>query len=243
MILAKYLGELTKWYGSINTDSDWGSIQIIKKIESNLGLIFMPELEEEGNVCMVHSPEVRNEYKQTFTSINLLDYIYAVLYSPDYRKKGKECLDIDFSQVPYPVDLLHFWNFAGLGSQLRQLHLLESPKVEEFITSYPKEGDNTITANIGESDWELIANAHDGLWEEGRIWINEAQYFDNIPLVAWEFHINGYRPAQKWLKDRMGGTLSFEDIQFYQRMIVALTETDRLIQEIAIIAKTTLQKR
>ncbi len=53
-----------------------------------------------------------------------------------------------------------------------------------------------------------------------------------MPYVAWEFYIGGYQPAQKWLKDRHGRELSFEDIQHYQEMIVALTNTARIMQEI-----------
>ena len=68
--------------------------------------------------------------------------------------------------------------------------------------------------------------------ETGKVWINDEQYFDNVPLVAWEFYIGGYQPAQKWLKDRKMRVLGFEDIIHYQKMIVALTETDRLMKEI-----------
>ena len=66
----------------------------------------------------------------------------------------------------------------------------------------------------------------------GKVWINDEQYFDNVPEVAWGFYIGGYQPAQKWLKDRKGRKLSFEDIQHYQKIIVALTQTDRLMKEI-----------
>ena len=65
-----------------------------------------------------------------------------------------------------------------------------------------------------------------------KFWINDQQYFDKIPLIAWEFYIGGYQPAQKWLKDRQGRELSYEDISHYQKIIVALTETDRLMKEI-----------
>jgi hypothetical protein len=68
--------------------------------------------------------------------------------------------------------------------------------------------------------------------ELGRVWINDRQYFDKVPLVAWEFYIGGYQPAQKWLKDRKNRQLSFEDILHYQKIIVALFETDRLMKEI-----------
>jgi len=53
-----------------------------------------------------------------------------------------------------------------------------------------------------------------------------------VPQVAWEFYIGGYQPAQKWLKDRKERTLEFEDILHYQKIIVALFETDRLMKEI-----------
>jgi hypothetical protein len=65
-----------------------------------------------------------------------------------------------------------------------------------------------------------------------KVYINDTQYFDNVPLVAWEFYIGGYQPAQKWLKDRKGRELSYEDIKHYQKIIVALTETDRIMKEI-----------
>jgi len=106
--------------------------------------------------------------------------------------------------------------------------LLESASVENYITSYPQDGDNSITTKIAKKDWELF----DTEKQLGRIWINETQYFDKIPLVAWQFYIGGYQPAQKWLKDRKTRTLSFEDILHYQKIIVALTETDRLMKEI-----------
>tara|TARA_B100001057_G_scaffold228064_1_gene228346 strand:- start:17137 stop:17415 length:279 start_codon:yes stop_codon:yes gene_type:complete len=85
--------------------------------------------------------------------------------------------------------------------------LLESNTVENYITSYPIDGDNIITTKIGKKDWELF-DEEKGL---GRIWINDEQYFDNVPLVALEFYIGGYQPAQKWLKDRKGRKLKFED--------------------------------
>jgi hypothetical protein len=67
------------------------------------------------------------------------------------------------------------------------------------------------------------------------VYINDTQYFDNVPQVAWEFYIGGYQPAQKWLKERKERQLDFEDIFHYQKIIVALTETDKLMKEIDTI--------
>ena len=53
-----------------------------------------------------------------------------------------------------------------------------------------------------------------------------------MPEEVWEFKVGGYQVCEKWLKDRKGRTLSGEDISHYQRVVVALKETIRLIQEI-----------
>jgi len=69
-------------------------------------------------------------------------------------------------------------------------------------------------------------------YQNGKVYINETQYFDNVPEIAWNFYIGGYQPAQKWLKDRKGRELNYEDILHYQKIIVALSETDRIMKEI-----------
>ncbi|MEZ4725238.1 MAG: type ISP restriction/modification enzyme [Candidatus Kapaibacterium sp.] len=164
-----------------------------------------------------------NEY---FTPIDLLDYIYAVLHSPTYREKYKEFLKIDFPRVPYPKDKKKFWQLVDLGSQIRQLHLLET--ADKYITSYPNDGTNIVERKMTKNSIGYEQTG-DGV---GRVWINDEQYFDGVPEVAWEFYIGGYQPAQKWLKDRVGRELNFEDINHYQKIIVALTETDRLMKEV-----------
>jgi len=161
-----------------------------------------------------------------FAPIDLLDYIYAVLHSPTYREKYKEFLKIDFPRVPYPKNGDVFWQLVKLGGELRQIHLLESPVVDQYITQYPIDGDN----GVDKIRFELSVI---GI---GRVYINETQYFGNVPEVAWNFYIGGYQPAQKWLKDRKGRKLEFEDILHYQKIIVALSETARIMAEIDKIA-------
>ena len=213
--------------------------EIVKAIASGLGLSFVNEKETEGEVCFANSDEVRAEFKQSFAPIDLLDYIYAVLHSPTYRSTYKEFLKIDFPRVPYPTDVETFWQLVKLGGELREIHLLESSVVEKYITQYPEDGDNIVGKPKYEQRNFVMENdtiTHNDTTEPmGRVYINETQYFDNVPLVAWEFYIGGYQPAQKWLKDRKGRELSYEDILHYQKMIVALFETDRIMKEIDVV--------
>jgi predicted helicase len=191
--------------------------EIVKQIADKLGLTFTNE--KEASTSSASST--------TFAPIDILDYIYAVLHSPNYREKYKEFLKIDFPRVPYPKDKDTFWQLVKLGGELRQIHLLESPTVEKYITQYPKDGDNIVIE-------PRFINSHssESLGKVGKVFINNTQYFDNVPEIAWNFYIGGYQPAQKWLKDRKGRKLEFEDILHYQKIIVALTETDRLMKEI-----------
>ncbi|MFA7589633.1 MAG: type ISP restriction/modification enzyme, partial [Acholeplasmataceae bacterium] len=194
--------------------------EIVQQIAAKLGLSFVPE-KVTGNLCFVNNnDELQDDFKQVFAPIDLLDYIYAVLHSPTYREKYKEFLKIDFPRVPYPKDSRTFWQLVKLGGEIRQIHLLESPTVEDYITQYPIDGDNIVSKPT---------------YKSGKVYINDSQYFDHVPAIAWEFYIGGYQPAQKWLKDRKNRQLEFEDVQHYQKIIVALTETDRLMQAIDLI--------
>ena len=150
------------------------------------------------------------------------------MHSPTYRSTYKEFLKIDFPRVPYPKEKDTFWQLVKLGGEIRQIHLLESPKVEQYITQYPIDGDNVV----GKPKYVPIPKNEDTGVLQGNVFINDSQYFANVPLTAWKFYIGGYQPAQKWLKDRKDRKLEFEDILHYQKIIVALTETDRIMKEI-----------
>lgn len=65
-----------------------------------------------------------------------------------------------------------------------------------------------------------------------RVYINKTQYFEGVPPEVWNFQIGGYQVAEKWLKDRKGRTLTYDELTHYQRVIVALKETVRIMAEI-----------
>jgi predicted helicase len=144
----------------------------------------------------------------------IIDYIYAVLYSPSYRKMYAEYLKTDFPRIPIMKNDAYFHKLAILGKQLRGLHLMDTPDLDSYTTTFPKQGTNKI---------DKIN------YEDGKVYINSTQYFGNVPMAAWIFFIGSYQPAQKWLKDRKGRKLSNNDIEHYQKIIKVLEETNRIM--------------
>lgn len=147
---------------------------------------------------------------------DILDYIYAVLHSPSYRVKYKEFLKTDFPRVPVPTQV-DYDQLVPLGRYLRELHLMKSPIIDDYETTFP-EGGSDVVEKLNYTD--------------NKVWINENQYFGNVPELAWSFYVGGYQPAQKWLKDRKGRPLSDADLDHYQKIIKVLLETDRIMTQI-----------
>lgn len=162
-----------------------------------------------------------SEYNGVLYPQDLFDYIYAVLHSPSYRERYKEFLKIDFPRIPYPTDWEKFRDLAEKGEELRQLHLMDGLPNSTGVT-FPVSG--TLQVDCFR-------------WEQNRVYINSEQYFEGVPESVWGFYIGGYQPAQKWLKDRKGMTLSFEDVKHYQHIIYVLQQTERIMQEIDSIIK------
>lgn len=158
-----------------------------------------------------------SEYNGVLYPQDLFDYIYAVLYSPSYRERYKEFLKIDFPRIPYPKDAEQFHRHTEKGAELRKLHLMENVDSWKTGVTFPVSGTDIV---------EFIS------FTEGKVYINKEQYFGNVSELAWNFYIGGYQPAQKWLKDRKGRTLDFQDILHYGHIIYALQETDRIMKEI-----------
>lgn len=149
--------------------------------------------------------------------VEVFDYIYGVLHCPTYRETYAEFLKTNFPRIAWPASPEEFWDVSAKGAELRKLHLMELSVIG--ATPYPF---------TGESDNQVDKPR----FEDGRIWINDSQYFADVPAVSWDFYIGGYQPAQKWLKDRKGRALSFEDVKHYQRILKILSETDRIMQTI-----------
>ena len=184
------------------------NIELYSKIAK--GLNYLP-CEDD---CMLIDP--LPTYEGVLYPQSLFDYIYAVLHSPKYRERYKEFLKIDFPRIPYPKDWEKFRDLSEKGAELRQLHLMQDLPIRTGI-KFPVAGTMQVDC------YRLDNN---------RVYINSEQYFDNVPESVWNFYIGGYQPAQKWLKDRKGMSLSFEDVKHYGYIIHVLKHTEQIMQEI-----------
>lgn len=147
----------------------------------------------------------------------VFDYIYGVLHCPAYRETYAEFLKSDFPRIPWPKTPDQFWDVSAKGTVLRKLHLMDPATIGEAHYPFMGKGDNSVERPR---------------YEDGKVWINATQYFDAAPEVSWGFYIGGYQPAQKWLKDRRGRALTFDNVKHYQRILKILSETDRVMREI-----------
>lgn len=232
--------------------------EIVKQIAFNLGLTFTNEKETVKNTfapidildyiyAVLHSPSYREKYKE-FLKIDFP----RVPYPKDVKTFWQ------LIELGGEIRQIHLLESSTVGKYITQYPIDGDNVVSKinFVTSNnlknnKTKGDNKLEAsnnitpnqsdNISFPQPHLSSNEDQQLHEQetkyqtiikGKVYINDTQYFDNVPEVAWNFYIGGYQPAQKWLKDRKDRKLEFEDILHYQKIIVALSETDRLMKEI-----------
>jgi predicted helicase len=149
-------------------------------------------------------------------------YIYGCLRSPTYRSRYGAFLTRDFPRIPLTSNSDLFRELSRLGSRLVALHLMQA---DDLAPGPRYEG-------LGQDRVETVRYSEPGQGsEQGRVWINATQYFEGVPPEVWEFHIGGYQVCAKWLKDRKGRSLAYEDLTHYQRVVAALAETIALMRE------------
>ena len=174
----------------------------------------------------------RGNLRKTFGPEDVFAYIYTAFHSPGYRTRYEAELKLDFPRVPLPGSVDLFKELAEAGHDLLGLHLLESPKLRKPITAYTGPS-NPKVDRVGWSDCTVWLDAGKTIARDGhRATKSGAMGFQGVPEEVWDFHIGGYQVCHKWLKERKGRTLSNEDIAHYQKIVVALNETIRIMAEI-----------
>jgi len=226
--------------------------------DPNLSPEFIAAVEEKLGLEFVR--EGKGDLEATFGPEDILHYAYAVFHSPTYRERYAEFLKIDFPRLPLTSDRELFKALAEKGEELVSLHLMESPELNHLVTNFGVSGSNEVgsvlyvekvteekkTPTDASPRSVTVYNRRLPLVFEhqtpvkikpkpkptGRVYINKTQYFEGIEPEVWEFQIGGYQVLHKWLKDRKGRKLIFDDFFHYQKIVVALKETMRLMGEI-----------
>ena len=196
----------------------------------NLDSVFVERIAAATKLRFVS--DGRGDLRKTFGPEDVLAHIYAVFHSPGYRERYEAQLKLDFPRVALPGSQDLFRKLVGLGHDLLVMHLLESPRLDNLITTYTGPG-NPEVGRVGWSDGIVWLDAGKISAREGHRAAKPGTIgFYGVPEEVWDFHIGGYQVCHKWLKDRKGRTLSDEHVAHYQKIVVALNETIRIMAEI-----------
>ena len=196
-----------------------GEMQFKEGYRPNLNPEFINEISKKLGLKFVE--DGKGDLKETFGPEDIFNYVYAVFYSPTYRTRYTEFLKIDFPRLPLTSNKELFKSLSAKGAELVSLHLMESPLLENLYTQ--------VKFNIpGSGVVEKVRYDE----KAQRVYVNKEQYFEGVMPDVWNFHIGGYQVCEKWLKDRKGRKLTIDEAQHYQKIVVALKETIKLMAEL-----------
>lgn len=175
--------------------------------------------EKTPNIKKEFFDQLKNTYGKKVSPEDIFYYIYAILYSNKYRQKYQEFLKIDFPRAPFTKDYKLFKDLSKLGEELAELHLLKSKKLNKASAKFCGAGLNEVKKREYNK-------------KEKRLYINNEQYFGGIEPEVWDYYIGGYQVLDKWIKDRIGRSLSREDVEHYLKVVTTLKLTIELQEKI-----------
>jgi len=181
--------------------------------KANFSPAFILDLESRLKLKFI--VEGNGDFETTISALDVFNYLYAVFHSPTYRTRYAEFLKIDFPRLPLTNDKALFQKLASLGAELVAIHLMNADI--ENDSCFDIEGDNVV---------EKIE------FKDNKVFINKTQFFDNVSPDVWNFHIGGYQVCNKWLKDRRGRVLNYDDCKNYLYILAALEKTQNLMVKI-----------
>jgi predicted helicase len=157
---------------------------------------------------------VNKKYGQKISPEAILGYIYAVLQSSNYRAKYLEFLKIDFPRVPFVDDVEIFKKLSDLGSELIEVHLLKKTPQSSIGN-----------AKTTDKNFDYICQKPIFKTQTSQLFFNKTSYFENVSEQIFEFKIGGYQVLDKFLNERKGRNLSFDEINHLTKTIKALEFT------------------
>ena len=98
-------------------------------------------------------------------------------------------------------------HYCTIGEKLCSLHLMDDTLNLPLIATFDVTGSNQI---------EFVK------YDNGKVWINDTQYFNNVPQSVWDHYVGAYQPARLWLQKRVGRRLDFDDVNWYLRICATI---------------------
>ncbi|OPG60134.1 type ISP restriction/modification enzyme [Helicobacter pylori] len=176
------------------------------------------------------TPEFRSfidkHYSHHFEPLEVLGYIYALLYSPNYRKRYEDFLKADYPKILFTNNKDLFRVLSLLGIELIGLHVLNQ---ESLNHSFEKLKD----ATIGESYYK---EAHDHIIKkpshnepEQRLYINHSAYFSGVSEEIHDYRIGGYGVLDKYLKSHKNEPCDFDQVSNIIKVIARTIEIQKTL--------------
>ncbi|QTO96767.1 N-6 DNA methylase [Helicobacter pylori] len=176
------------------------------------------------------TPEFRSfidkHYSHPFEPLEVLGYIYALLYSPNYRKRYEDFLKNDYPKILFTNNKDLFRALSLLGIELIGLHVLNQ---ESLNHSFEKLKD----ATIGESCYK---EAHDRIIKkpaynepEQRLYINHSAYFRGVSKEIHDYMIGGYGVLDKYLKSHKDEPCNFDHVSNIIKVIACTIEIQKTL--------------
>lgn len=155
-----------------------------------------------------------------YDDVAVMDYVYGILHSAAYTEEFQAFLALDFPKIPIPPSDEMFCHVSDCGRRLREIHLLKSDALNDIDATYPVTGSDAVDRYV---------------YKDNQVWINSEQYFGGVSEAVWNTVVGAYRPAQKWLKDRRGSNLSYDEIVHYLKLVTALARSQDVRAEIDLV--------
>ncbi len=184
------------------------------------------------------TPEFRSfidkHYSHHFEPLEVLGYIYVLLYSPNYRKRYEDFLKADYPKILFTNNKDLFRALSLLGIELIGLHVLNK---ESLNYSFEKLKD----ATIGESCYSpsnklteahernpiIKKPSHNEL--EQRLYINHSAYFRGVSEEIYHYMIGGYGVLDKYLKSHKNEPCDFDHVTNIIKVIAHTIEIQKTL--------------
>ena len=185
-------------------------------------------IEREPNFTQEFQDFIKTKPYNDASPEDILAYIYAVLYHPEYRKKYLEYLKIDFPKIPFTDDLDLFNKMASFGKELIDLHLLkEIPNYKDIYIDKTGDSYHTVVEKMSSKE----------RFKDNKIFIDKSLFIRGVDREIWEYKIGSYQVIDKWLKYRIGRKLSLDDMKHLQNMVKVIKRTIEIQKEIESVCE------